>query len=96
MQLDGSIISDIFTLSGAATPAQDEPDNGITQMEPADIKSELNILLTIDDRSPSSVMVTEPSAVNPEPQATALKQDPEGNPPGERGREAEPNASLTN
>ena len=46
---DESMTDDNFTLSGAATPAQDEPDTGISQMEEADIESELNNLLTIDD-----------------------------------------------
>ena len=46
---DESMIDDIFNLSGAATPTQDEPDTGISQMDAADIESELNNLLTIDD-----------------------------------------------
>ena len=61
---DESMTDDNFTLSGAATPAQDEPDTGISQMEDADIESELNNLLTIGDQTPSSSMVTDPN-VNP-------------------------------
>ena len=48
---DESMTDDNFTLSGAATPAQDEPETGISQMEAADIESELNNFLTIDDPS---------------------------------------------
>ena len=40
---------DNFTLSDGATPAQDEPETGISQMDAADIESELNNLLTIDE-----------------------------------------------
>ena len=68
-QSEDSLVIDNFTLSGAATPAQDEPDNAISQMEAADIESELNNLLTIDNRSPSPTMVTEPS-LDPEPLVT--------------------------
>ena len=82
IQLEDSLVSDSFTLSGATTPAQDEPDNGIYQMEDADIESELNNLLTIDDQSPSPITVTEPSA-DPEPLVTVSNKDQEGNPPEE-------------
>ena len=77
---EDSLVSDYFTLSCAATPTQDEPDNGTSQLEAADIESELNNLLTIEDQSPSSITVTEPSA-DPEPLARASNLDPEGNPP---------------
>ena len=63
-----------FTLSGAATPAQDEPDTGISQMEPAVIESELNNLLTIDDPNPSPIMVADP-VTNLEPAATTSMPD---------------------
>ena len=46
---DEPMTDDNFTLSGGATPAQDEPERGISQMDAADIESELNNLLTIDD-----------------------------------------------
>ena len=65
---------DNFTRSGAATPAQDDPDTGISQMEAADIESELNNLLTIDDPNPSSIMVEHP-VTNLEPVATTSMQD---------------------
>ena len=45
---DDFIISDNFTLSGAAPPAQIGPGNKITQIEAADIQSELNNFRTID------------------------------------------------
>ena len=38
---DEAMTDDNFTLSGAATPAQDEPDMGMSQMDAADIESEL-------------------------------------------------------
>ena len=57
-----------FTLSGAATPAQDEPDMGMSQMDAADIESELNTLLTINYSSRYPPLVAEPSA-NLEPTA---------------------------
>ena len=57
-----------FTLSDAATPVQDEPEAGIPHMDAADIESELNNLLTIDDASPDPSMVTD-SATAQEPAA---------------------------
>ena len=39
---DESMTDDNFTLSDAATTAQDEPDTGMSQMDAADIESELN------------------------------------------------------
>ena len=41
---DESMIDDNFTLSGAATPAKDNPDTGVSQMYAADNESELNNL----------------------------------------------------
>ena len=46
---DEPMTDDNFTLSDGATPTQDEPETGISQMDAADIESELNNLLTIDD-----------------------------------------------
>ena len=69
-----SRIAPNFTLSSAATPAQDEPDTGISQTEAAGIESELNSLLTIDDPDPSLIMVADP-VMNPEPAATFSMQD---------------------
>ena len=57
-----------FTLSGAVTPAQDEPDLGRSQMDAADKESELNNLLTIDDSSQYPLLVADHSA-NLEPTA---------------------------
>ena len=65
---------DNFTLSGAATLAQDKPDTCISQMEAADIESELNNLLKIDDPNPSPIMVADP-VTNLEPAATTSMQD---------------------
>ena len=48
IQPEDFLVSDNFTLSGAVTPAQDEPERGTSQME-------LNNLLTIDDGSPPPV-----------------------------------------
>ena len=74
MPPDEPITDDKFTLSGAATPAQDEPDTGISQMEAADIESELDNLLTIADPDQSLIMVADP-VMNPEPVATISMQD---------------------
>ena len=65
---DEAMTDDNFTLSGAVTPAQDEPDMGMTQMDAADIESELNNLLTIEDSSQYPPLVAEHSA-NLEPTA---------------------------
>ena len=40
-----------FTLSDAATPVRDEAETSISNMEAADIESELNNLLTMDEES---------------------------------------------
>ena len=80
---DELMTDDIFTMSGAATPAQDETDTGISQMEAADIVSELNSLLTIDDQSPSPFMAADP-IVNPEPAATESTQNLADDQPAER------------
>ena len=61
---DESMTDDNFTMSGAATPVQDEPDTGSSQVEGADIESELNNLLAFDDQSPSPSMVAD-HTVNP-------------------------------
>ena len=66
---------DNFTLSDAATSVQYEPETGISQMDAADIESELNHLLTIDDASPSPSMVADP-ATTQEPAASASTQEP--------------------
>ena len=67
-----------FTLSGGATPAQDEPETGISQMDAADIESELNNLLTIDDSVQYPPLVVDPSS-NPEPAAISSIPDPQSN-----------------
>ena len=66
---------DIFTLSDAAKPVQDEPETGISHMDAADIESELNNLLTIDEASPALSMVADP-ATTQEPAARASNQEP--------------------
>ena len=65
---DEAMSDNNFTLSGAATPAQDEPDKVMSQMDAADIESELNNLLTIDDSSQYPPLVAEHST-NLEPAA---------------------------
>ena len=80
---DEPMTDDNFTLSGAATPAQDEPDTGISQMEAADIELELNNLLTIDDSDPSPIMVADP-VMNSQPAATVSMQDLPTDQPDER------------
>ena len=82
-QPDDSVFSDKFTLSGAGTPVKDKLSTEITQMEAADIESEFNDLLTIEQQSPASSITPSPS-VNPEPRATNLSQDPLGEKPAER------------
>ena len=66
---------DNFTLSDAATLVQDEPETGISHMDAADIESELNNLLTIDDASPAPSMVADPATIR-EPAASASNQEP--------------------
>ena len=65
---DEAMTGDNFTLSGSATPAQDESDKGMSQMDAPDIASEINNLLTIDDSSQYPPLVAEHSA-NLEPTA---------------------------
>ena len=58
---DEAMTDDKFTMSDAATPAQDEPNMAMSQMDAADIESELNNLLTIDDSGQCHPMVAEHS-----------------------------------
>ena len=44
-----------FTLSDATTPVRDEAETNISNMEAADIESELNNLLTIDEEYQNTV-----------------------------------------
>ena len=69
---------DNFFLSGAATPAQDQPDTGLSQMDAVDIESELNNLLTIDDSGQYPPLVADQSA-NPEPAAVTSIPDLQSN-----------------
>ena len=71
---DESTTNDTFTLSGAETPAQDEPDTGISQINAADIESELNNLLTIDDSGQYPPLVADHSG-NLEPVAVTSVPD---------------------
>ena len=64
-----------LTLSDAATPVQDEPETGISHMDAADIESELNNLLTIDDASLDPSMVTD-SATAQGPAGYTSNQEP--------------------
>ena len=75
---DEPMTDDNFTPSDGATPAQDEPQTGISQMHAADIESELNNLLTIDDSVQYPPLVVEPSA-NPESADISLIPDPQSN-----------------
>ena len=75
---DEPMTDDNFALSGAETPAQDEPDMGISQMDAADIESDLNILLTIDDSGQYPPLVTDHSA-NLKPAAVTSINDLQSN-----------------
>ena len=75
---DEPMTDDNFTLSDGATLTQDEPETGISQMDAADIESELNNLLTIDDSiqyPPFYIQYPDPS-INQEPAATSPIPDP--------------------
>ena len=52
---DEPMTDDNFILSDGATPAQDEPEAGISQMDSADIETELNNLLPIDSLGGGSI-----------------------------------------
>ena len=58
---DEPMTDDNFTLSDGTTLTQDEPETGISQMDAADIESELNNLLTIDDSMQYLPLVAESS-----------------------------------
>ena len=72
---DEPMTDDNFTLSDGATLTQDEPETGISQMDAADIESELNNLLTIDDSLQYPPFAADPST-NQEPAATSSISDP--------------------
>ena len=71
---DEPMTDDNFTLSDGATPTQDEPGTGISQMDAADIESELNNLLTIDDSIQYPPLVAE-SSINQESAVTSSVSD---------------------
>ena len=71
---DEPMTDDNFTLSDGATPTQDEPKTGISQMDAADIESELNNLLTIDDSIQYPPLVAE-SSINQESAMTSSVSD---------------------
>ena len=71
---DEPMTDDNFTLSDGATPTQDEPETGISQMDAADIESELNNLLTIDDSIQYPPLVAE-SSINQESAMTSSVSD---------------------
>ena len=52
---------DNFTLSDAASPVHDQPETVISHMDAADIESELNNLLTIDEASSAPSMIADPA-----------------------------------
>ena len=61
----------------------DDPDTGKSQMDAADIETELNNLHTIDDPSTSSSMVEDPATTNQEPAANTSTRDQPQNQPTE-------------
>ena len=75
---DEPMTDDNFILSDGGTPAQDEPEAGISQMDAADIESELDNLLTIDDSVQYPPLVADPSA-NPGTAVTLSIPDPQPN-----------------
>ena len=72
---DEPMTDDNFTLSDGATLTQDEPETGISQMDAADIESELNNLLTLDDSIQYPPFAADPS-INQETAATSPIPDP--------------------
>ena len=75
---DERMTDDNFILSDGATPAQDEPEAGISQMDAADIEFELNNVLTIDESLQNPPLVADASA-NPETAVTSSIPDPPPN-----------------
>ena len=71
---DEQMTDDNFTLSDGATPVRDEPGTGISQMDAADIESDLNNLLTIDDSMQYPPLVAE-SSTNQESAITSSVSD---------------------
>ena len=71
---DEPMTDDNFTLSDSASHTQDEPETGISQMDAADIESELNNLLTIDDSIQYPPLVAE-SSINQESAVTSSVSD---------------------
>ena len=71
---DEPMTNDNFILSDSATPTQDEPETGISQMDAADNESELNNLLTIDDSMQYPPLVAE-SSTNQQSAVTSSVSD---------------------
>ena len=71
---DEPMMDDNFILSDSATPTQDEPETGISQMDAADIGSELNNLLTIDESMQYPPLVAE-SSTNQQSTVTSSVSD---------------------
>ena len=71
---DEPMTDDNFTLSDGTTLTQDEPETGISQMDAADIESELNNLLTIDDSMQYPHLVAE-SSTNQQSTVTSSVSD---------------------
>ena len=71
---DEAMTDDNFILSDSATPTQDEPETGISQMDAADIESELNSLLTIDESMQYPPLVAE-SSTNQQSTVTSSVSD---------------------
>ena len=62
-----------FTLSDATTPVRDEAETNISNMEAADIESELNNLLTIDEEYQNTVDTMGSTSVQEAPQNQLLE-----------------------
>ena len=62
-----------FTLSDATTPVRDEAETNISNMEAADIESELNNLLTIDEEYQNTVDTMGSTSMQEAPQNQLLE-----------------------
>ena len=62
-----------FTLSDATTPVRDEVETNISNMEAADIESELNNLLTIDEEYQNTVDAMGSTSMQEAPQNQLLE-----------------------
>ena len=68
---------DNLMLSDAATPVRDESGTGISHIEAADIESELNNMLTINDENQSPSMVADPATTHEQAANTSIWEPPQ-------------------